>query len=451
MTSRSSLSALALCVLALSAPAPLLADEAPAADPATPVDPNDPANAPPEEADAVLEEEEYRAIRAGEPFKRRVFGRTVERPARDRRRVAAVDLGLLGFSPRLGNTQVTPFGAIYVRSIDDRKRIRGTFAGVVNDVDLGLELGLGFRALAYLANNTVPLGRNEIVQGESLDSTALEWGSSQIWLGAGHAWDVWPWNFESEVRIEAFYAAGYEYHDRVDDTPDSLRVATDTVFHGPRLRLRLDALERNLLELPHLGLAGGADLAWRRRDRWREYGLASGRSVDADDTRDAATLSGYLLGARPVPGLDERHRLLLTAHGGFAFAGRLDRFTAFRLGGGPYPSEYRDLSRRVLPGAGFDLLPMERYVMATAEYRAELLFFLFAHLRMTYVRGRLATLASVRGRRERSVEGYVTSVALTSGFLWESQVHIEVAYDWSGVLRGGEEGATIMLQWAKSF
>jgi len=394
--------------------------------------------------------DEYRTPRAGEALDRELFGRSIELPARDRRRVAALNLGAVGFSPRLGDTSLTPFGALYVRSIDERKRLRATFAGLVNDVDLALELGAGFRALAYLGNNTVPLGRSEVIGGESIDSTRLEWGSSQLWLGLGHAWDLWPWSFESELRLEAFYVGGYEYHDRVDDTPRSLRVPTDTAFHGPRLRVAWDALERNLLELPHLGLAGGADLAWRRRDRWRDYGLASGRTIDPDDTRDAATLSGYLLAALPLPGLDERHRLLLSAHGGFAFAGRLDRFTAFRLGGGPYPSEYRDLSRRVLPGAGFDLLPMERYAMGTAEYRAELLFFLFAHLRVTYVHGRLATLASVRGRRERSVAGYVTSFALSSGFLWESQLYLEVAYDWSGVLRGGEEGATFLLQWSKS-
>lgn len=399
---------------------------------------------------ALARADDYRTPRAGDPIERELFGRRIERPARDRRRVAALSLGAAGFAPRLGDTRVTPFGALYVRSVDERKRMRATLTGVVNDVDLALELGAGFRALAYLGNDTVPLGRREVIRGESLDATSLEWGSSQLWLGLGHAWDIWPWSFESELRLEAFYVGGYEYHDRVEDTPRSLRVPTDTTFHGPRLRLAWDALERNLLELPHLGLAGGADLAWRRRDRWRDYGLASGRSVDADDTRDAATLSGYLLSALPVPGLDERHRLLLSAHGGFAFAGRLDRFTAFRLGGGPFPSEYRDLSRRVLPGAGFDLLPMERYAMATAEYRAELLFFLYAHLRVTYVQGRLATLASARERSERSVSGYVTSFALSSGFLWESQLYLEVAYDWSGVLRGGEEGATFLLQWSKS-
>ena len=43
------------------------------------------------------------------------------------------------------------------------------------------------------------------------------------------------------------------------------------------------------------------------------------------------------------------------------------------------------------------------------------------------------------------------SVALTTGFLWESQLYFEFDHDIRGAFRGGDSGSTFLLLWNKSF
>ena len=61
----------------------------------------------------------------------------VDIPARDRRSVAALQLGALIQAPDVGNDSITPMGAFFYRKQwdQDRRRLRAVLSGLVNFVD----------------------------------------------------------------------------------------------------------------------------------------------------------------------------------------------------------------------------------------------------------------------------------------------------------------------------
>jgi hypothetical protein len=223
----------------------------------------------------------------------------------------------------------------------------------------------------------------------------------------------------------------------------------DTLVHGARFRLRWDALERNLLELPHAGFALGADLELYRRDRWSDHRF-SNVAFERARTRDGIKLQAYFLVVAPVPGLSERHRVVARVHAGASPHDSLDRFSSFHLGGGPPAVESLDLSRHPYPGALVDSIRARNYTIATLEYRLEVLSFLYLHARAT---------SAVVERAHRNRSGLVRyvreglhafSFAVTSGFFWSSTLYLEGAWDTGGV-RDGDAGAVFLVVWAKSF
>jgi len=302
-----------------------------------------------------------------------------------------------------------------------------------------------------LENYTVPFASRELVDGRSVDESSLIWGTVDGWLGLGWRWPVAPFNADNELLVGVYYHGGLEYHRRTSDTPDGAVIPRDTYTHGLRVRLRGDGLQRNLLEQPHQGWAAGLDLEYTRRDFWRDYSTPGLGTWDREETRDVVKASGYLVAALPVPWLNERHRLVFQGHAGFAPVGKLDRFSAFRVGGGPLPTEASDLGRNPFPGAMFDQFPLEEYLILTVEYRVELLFFVFLHLRATYAIGSTST---IRGGlpRFRQDTGYTVTAALTTGFPWDSTLYFEFDYDANGAVRGGDElGSTFVVMWSKAF
>lgn len=133
--------------------------------------------------------------------------------------------------------------------------------------------------------------------------------------------------------------------------------------------------------------------------------------------------------------------------------GRLDRFSAFRAGGGPFPNESDDLYRLPYPGALFNNFGVTDYVVGTLEYRCQLAFFLYLHLRGTFAWGgnRPDYAKSQELRlRLRSSDGEAFSAGLTSGFIGNSQLYLEYSYD-GKMLRNGTGGNSFMLLWSKSF
>jgi hypothetical protein len=202
------------------------------------------------------------------------------------------------------------------------------------------------------------------------------------------------------------------------------------------------------MELPHRGLAAGIDVEFARRDSWSDANYG-GATFTRDETRDYLKLSGYFIAATGLPGLSERNRLLFSFYGGSAPVGTLDRFSSYRIGGGPLPSETDDLFRQVYPGAMFNQFPAAEYLIGSAEYRRELLFFLYLHLRSTFAWVNREIFTT---RRLKTLEnsGEAFTAAFTSGFLWESVLSLEYAYDTS-VLRNGQSGSNITIIWAKGF
>ena len=393
---------------------------------------------------------EYHTPLAGERLETEVFGRPIVVEERDRRSLLALSLGAVTFTPNVAGTTMLPYGSFLGLYRKAPHHLRAQMAGLYNQIDYDYSFD-GPLAMARFQNDTIPFPSEEVIDGRSIEESSLLWGTVSTWLGVGYRWRISPYNVDNDVRVGLYYHVGYQYHDRSDDTPDAVRIPTDTFFHGLRLRIRLDSFQRNIMELPHLGWAAGGDVELTRRDRWRDYDSpARGITVRGDDTRDYIKLSAYLVAALPVPLLSERHRLVPTVHAGWAPYGDLDRFSAFQVGGGPLVSESYDLARNPIPGALFNQFPLDRYLITSLEYRLEVLFFFYVHLRATYVLGRVASLRG--GGDLQDVEGVTLSTAVTTGFLWRSQLYVEYSYDVKGVLRGGDEqGHTVLLMWSKSF
>lgn len=405
---------------------------------------------PPASPEPERDPDPYRTPLAGKRLETEVFGRRVVVEERDRTDTIALTLGVTGFAPAIDDNVVVPFFALYANERwKEQRHLRATVSGLVNDVDFAEFFG-GPELLLHFDNYTIPFETAELVDGRELDSTKLIWGDLNTRIGLGYRHPVWPGNYDNEVSLGISYEAGYLYFEESNGTPNTAVLPRDTYVHGLRVQGRLDMLQRNIMELPHYGLALGFDLELKHRDLWRDFGNPNLIMFDAYETRDYLKVSGFLAVASPIPWLSERHRLLGQVHAGFSPANDLDRFSAFRVGGGPIASESSDLARNPLPGAMFDQFPVQDFLITTVGYRLELAFWLYLHVRGHYALAKIPTLD--RGRlRFRRKQGYMISLAVTSGFLWDSQVSIDATQDLRGVFRGGASGTSIMALWSKSF
>ncbi len=394
--------------------------------------------------------DEYHTPLAGKRLEVEVFGRKVVVEERDRTKTLALTIGVTGFVPSIDDNTVVPFFALYYNGLwEEERHVRATISGLVNTVDYEEMFG-GPTLLLHFDNYTLPFESAELVDGEELDASKLIWGSVNARVGVGYSQKVWPGNEDNAIKIGISYEGGLLYFDDTSGTPDSSIIPQDTYVHGLRLQGHLDMFQRNLMELPHYGIAAGFDLELKRRNVWRDFGNPGALLFDSEKTRDYLKLSGFLALAGPLPGLSERHRFLVQLHAGYSPADNLDRFSAFRVGGGPMPSESHDLARNPLPGAMFDQFPVQDFVIASVEYRLELAFWFYVHVRGHYALAKIPTMDHDRVLFRRK-EDYMVSGAITSGFLWDSQLMIDVTQDLRGVLRGGTEGTSIMAMWSKAF
>lgn len=384
---------------------------------------------------------------AGKPLTTTVFGQNISIPARDRNNVLALVLGGTLFEPSFGDTEVLPIGALYAKHRWGDTQFRGTFSIFVNDFDISRSLG-NLQLLGHLDNNTVPFPSTEIAGGREVKRTSIEWGAVNGRLGLGLRLPVQPFECDNDLRIQLFYQGGYLYSRRVAETGRSVRLPPDTLVHGPLFRIRYDGLRRNLMELPQQGVAAGFDADFGRRDTWSDANYG-GATYTRDETRDYLKVSGYLVAAGGLPGLSERNRLIASFYGGFAPYGSLDRFSAFRIGGGPFPSESDDLYRQVYPGAMFNQFPASDYLIGTLEYRRELLFFLYLHLRSTFAWVN-RDIFTARGLRFLDDSGQAFSAGVTTGMPWNSELYLEYSYD-THILRNGNAGSNVLVLWSKSF
>lgn len=391
---------------------------------------------------------DYHTPLAGAQCDIECLGRKFALPQRDRENAKAVVLGGSLFTPDLAGHSFIPIGALYYKHRFDDLRVRGTFSIVVNDVNASKSFD-GLQLLAHLDNRTIPFAATEIDRGEEVQGTAAEWGTVNGRLGVGWRRPVFPYHIDNDLRVQLYYQGGYLYSKRVHDTGATVLLPPDTLVQGALFRVRYDGLSRNLMELPHQGVAAGLDADFQARSNWSDanYGAAL---FTKSATRDYLKVSGYLSAATGIPHLSEKNRLLGGVYGGFAPYGTLDRFSTFRLGGGPTPSESDDLERQVFPGAMFGQFPVSDYLIGSLEYRREIFSFLYCHLRATYARVRRENFSSEIPGNFLNESGQALTTGITSGFFFKSQLHLEYTYD-SQILRSGTRGSNTILLWSKSF
>lgn len=400
------------------------------------------------EPSAASDPSPYRTPLAGEPFSGSLLGERITIPERNRANNLALSIGWALFLPSAAGTDGLPIAALYWRHETERFRSRLAFSLFYNDWDAALKLDDGLELLGHLETSTNPFPQQESLADRSLKCTSAYWGFGDVWWGVGYRQPVAPFQSDNDLRLQLFYTGGYHYAGRSADTGRDVSLPPSTWVNGLRGRLRYDGIRRNILELPHTGLAAGADLEWARRSHWGDsrYGDLLFKQ---DLTQEFLKLSGYAMAALPLPGLSERDRLLLSVYGGYSPDNNLDRFSGFRIGGGPFPYESDDLWRVPYPGAVFNQFVVSDYIVATAEYRRELLYFLYLHLRGTLVwinrdftRGNLLSFSEDRGE--------ALSVGVSSGLPWDSTIYVEYSNDY-GILRNGEKGNSLLLLWSKSF
>ena len=411
----------------------------------------------------------YRTPRAGEGFETDLFGSPVIVPRRDRRRTLALTLGAAYFDPVLGDINATPlFNLYWLRFWRDR-RIYGLFSAAFNRVEFAEQFApLGhtrreglLEAIAIAENYTIPTPLVEATEdGREAHGSEVWWGRISLDGGLGLRRPIAPFAVDNDLRLQALAHAEWDYFHVVDSgddknqtTPGAI-IPPDTLIYGGRFVFRFDAIERNLLELPHNGVAAGVALDALRRDKWVEAGLrgpTGARTAPARDTRDIIRLTGYLYVAFGSPMLTDKHRFVAQAHAGWAPPGSVDRFSAFRLGAGPLQSEANDLARASYPGANFDQLTADRYFIGSFTYRYEVLFFLFVHARVVAAWGRVGEWdpAAWRQRFEKR-SGLAYCGGVTTGFAFKSQILFEYSYD-DGFARDGRDGHGFLFMWSKSF
>ena len=391
---------------------------------------------------------------AGQSYDTTLWGRDIHIDARDRRHVTAVNAGGLWVPDGPSQLEILPFGALFVwRNWDeDNRRFRGTFFGVVNDLSYhrGLTATSPWFTVLTFENVIIPFGRSEYVEGQRIRDVELEWNYVFGGIGLGYRAAIFPWHQDNAFEISLAYEPGFRWFDRTSKTADDFIVPRNTYEGRVHARLRVDRLERNLMELLHQGLAFGVDMLYGHRAHWRRWGGI----FDTPDTtkeRTYFTAAFYAALAERMPWLkNERHRWVGTLYGGIGHD--LDRFSTFRLPGRPTGYEWEALSRPLIPGVAFNELFPRKYAIANFTYRYEALFFLYP-----YIRGTWAAIERARFRDDGSIKLQVdmlpaVATGVVSGAPWGSQIEVNYSYNF-GIFRdrdGPEKGGHgIMVFWSK--
>jgi hypothetical protein len=390
-------------------------------------------------------DEQYHTPLAGEPLHLKFMGRSIDIPARDRGNETFLDLGGTIYTPDFADATASPWGVLYIKRTWERARLRIVASGVENDLEGVMSLG-NFEVIGRFENYIDPFGAAGFLHNEDVQQSSVKWGTLSGLLGAGLRYPVFPYQVDNDLRIQLFGRVGYLYSSRTHDTGPDVKLPPDTVLYGMKLRGRYDGISRNLMELPHEGMAAGFDLDFVQRANWADYGNSS-VTFKKEDFQNYFTPSGYFIGAFGIPGLSEKNRILASIHGGFIDQKSADRYNAFRLSGGAFAEESDDLCSPNYPGAQEDETIVSKYILLNVEYRRELLPFLYLQLRGSFIWADRSTVIGLNQIGFKSDNGQSASVAVTTGFLWNSRIYLEYAWD-SGFLRNGVPGSSVTLRWA---
>ncbi len=400
-----------------------------------------------EDSTAERETEPYHTPLAGEPFQLFFRGKILDIPGQDRSHQASLNLGIAAYVPEIVDASVIPLVSFYMRRIGDKNFLRIAASGVENEVDLAKRIG-NLEMIGRFENYTNPFGEEGFVDNKEVEQSSVRWGTLSGFVGAGLRYPVSPYQIDNDLRLQVLGRLGYLYSNRTGDTGRDVRLPPDTALYGVKFRGRYDGIRRNLLELPHDGTAAGLDLDFVHRQNWTDSGNRL-VNFEKEDFQDYFSLSGYILTAFGIPGLSERNRFVSSLHAGLMKKNSSDRYNAFRFNGGPFAQESDDTYRPNYPGALDYVTIVSRYLMFNLEYRRELLPFLYLQIRNTLLWADRSTIVGANQIGFKCDNGQSFSLAVTSGFLWDSQIFMQYAWD-SGFLRNGKAGSSVTLLWSKS-
>jgi hypothetical protein len=366
-----------------------------------------------------------RTTRAGEAFTGTLFGKPVNVPPRDRTRVTELWAALQWIPDGPESRTFVPEGALLLwrNRNGGEERFRAVLLGIYDDIRWNRKLSGRLESVLTFENTTLPWARSEYVEGRRIASEELEWSFVRAGVGLGTRFTIAPSLQDNAVEAALTYEPSVLFFRRGSDTSESFQRPVDAYEGRVHGRLRADAFERDLLELPHRGFGAGLDTFWAHRAGWQDWGGGPSGAHAADGSRTWSAISGYALAALPVPFVrSERHCLLVSAYAGAG--SNLDRFSALRLSGGSNAGDFESLSQPILPAAAFDEIATRGYGIVNLEYRFEALFFLFLHARGTLARADRVRFDSQGGFVNRTDWLNGVTVGLTSGFLWNSSLEL---------------------------
>lgn len=370
---------------------------------------------------AVAEEP---TILAGDAFTRTVFGITFDVPARDRTTVTEAFAGFdwlpSGPDGKTGNAEAALLLWRYREG--GARRLRAVLLGLYDDVRWNRSAGGRLETLLTFENTTLPWARSEYAGGERILEEELEWNSIRAGAGLAYRFPLAPGHPDNSFEGSLAYEPGFLFFSKGSDASPAFTAPSDAYEGRLHLRVRANAFTRNLLELPHEGWAAGLDAWAAHRAGWEDWGGGPTGPHEADAARTWSAVSGFAIGAAPLPFAHGKLRLLASAYAGSG--SDLDRFSAFRLSGGSNAGDFETIARPVLPAAGLDEIASRRYAIANLELRAEVLFFLFLHLRGTLAAVDRAVRDASGAFVQRTDHPNAVTIGLTSGFLWSSEIEL---------------------------
>lgn len=322
---------------------------------------------------------------------------------------------------------------------------RALIGGIQNDVTYAFhpDGAKPFELIASMSTSTPLFDSGEYVDGERQDGEELQWGYVRAGFGVGHREELEPGASDNLFASDVLLEPGFLYFGEGEDTAASFLIPDDTFELRMRWTTRYDALERNIIERAHAGVAFGADLIYGVRGNESAWGDASGSGFHAaDEVRDHVTATAYGLWATDLPfvAADERHRLVLTFHGGASRTSTALHGAARRgLPDTPGRGGCRSITTPVCPGSGFDGSSPEHYAIASATWRYEISFFAFLETGVTVGwldRDRMSGSAIVR--EDDSLSS--VHALLTTGFLGQTRLQFGYAYGFD-LIREDDEGA----------
>ncbi len=331
----------------------------------------------------------------------------------------------------------------------EESRARAVISIFINDLEYVRSFG-NLEVVTRFDNNTIPGGQKEVVNNKEIKSSDVEWGTVVGSLGPGLRYTVAPFQVDNDLRLQLLGKIGYFYAARTNDTGPNLVLPPNTLLYGVKLRGRYDGMRRNLLDLPHTGMAAGFDLDYMYRDKWANFGTIPDAIFTSADTRSYLQFNGYFIGVGGIPGLSEKNRILFSFHGGITPDKSADRYNAITIGGGPLPGESDDLCRPDYPGTMFNQVLVSDYALAALQYRREIAPFLYLHLRETLIWADRAAVTDTNKFLFKSSTGAATTIGLDTGFFWDSTLYLGYSWD-SSFIRNGKPGSALILTWSKSF